>query len=252
MAGRLAGKIALISGAARGIGATEARLFVQEGAQVVLGDVLEQEGRSVADDLNRTAGARQAVYQRLDVTDAQQWSDAVAVAEREFGSLTVLVNNAGVLSMLGVEDETEEGWQRVVDINQKGVWLGMRAAVPALRRAGGGSIVNISSLYGLIGSGAATAYQGSKGAVRIITKTAAVQYAPENIRVNSVHPGITTTPMVEQGLPSEAREALTALTPLRREAKPEEVAFGVLYLASDEASYITGAELVIDGGYSAA
>ena len=174
------------------------------------------------------------------------------MAEREFGSLTVLVNNAGVLSMLGVEDESEEGWQRVVDINQKGVWLGMRAAVPALRRAGGGSIVNISSLYGLIGSGAATAYQGSKGAVRIITKTAAVQYAPENIRVNSVHPGITTTPMVEQGLSSEAREALTALTPLRREAKAEEVAFGVLYLASDEASYVTGAELVIDGGYSAA
>src|SRR3954471_17103612 len=162
MAGRLAGKIALISGAARGIGATEARLFVHEGAKVVLGDVLEQEGGSVADDLNRTAGARQAVFQRLDVTDAQEWSDAVAVAEREFGSLTVLVNNAGVLSMLGVEDESEEGWQRVVDINQKGVWLGMRAAVPALRRAGGGSIVNISSLYGLIGSGAATAYQGSK------------------------------------------------------------------------------------------
>jgi cyclopentanol dehydrogenase len=186
------------------------------------------------------------------VTRAQAWDDAVAAAEREFGPLTVLVNNAGVLSMLGVEDETEDGWQRVVDINQKGVWLGMRAAVPAMRRAGGGSIVNISSLYGLIGSGAATAYQGSKGAVRIITKTAAVQYAPENIRVNSVHPGITTTPMVEQGLPPEAREALTALTPLKREAKPEEVAYGVLYLASDEASYVTGAELVIDGGYSAA
>jgi len=156
----------LLSGAARGIGATEARLFFQEGAMVVLGDVLEQEGRSVADGLNRTAGAQQAVYQRLDVTHSEEWSDAVAVAEREFGSLTVLVNNAGVLSMLGVEDESEDGWQRVVDINQKGVWLGMRAAVPALRRAGGGSIVNISSLYGLIGSGAATAYQGSKGAVR--------------------------------------------------------------------------------------
>src|SRR3954462_8297386 len=121
----------------------------------------------------------------------------MAVAEREFGPLNVLVNNAGVLSMLGVEEETEEGWQRVVDVNQKGVWLGMKAVIPAMRRAGGGSIVNISSLYGLIGSGGATAYQGSKGAVRILTKTAAVQYAAENIRVNSVHPGLVNTPMAQ-------------------------------------------------------
>jgi cyclopentanol dehydrogenase len=249
---RLAGKTALISGAARGMGATEARLFAEEGASVVLGDVLDEEGRSVADELNQGAGPQRAVYEHLDVTDAGDWSHAVAAAEGAFGALDVLVNNAGVLSMLGVEDETEEGWQRVVDVNQKGVWLGMRAAVPALRRAGGGSIVNISSLYGLIGSGGATAYQGSKGAVRIITKTAAVQYAPESIRVNSVHPGVTTTAMVEQGLPPEAREALTALTPLKREARPAEIAYGVLFLASDEASYITGAELVIDGGYSTA
>jgi cyclopentanol dehydrogenase len=213
--------------------------------------VLDEEGRSVADELNQGAGPQRAVYEHLDVTDAGDWSNAWR-SLRAFGALDVLVNNAGVLSMLGVEDETEEGWQRVVDVNQKGVWLGMRAAVPALRRAGGGSIVNISSLYGLIGSDGATAYQGSKGAVRIITKTAAVQYAPESIRVNSVHPGVTTTLMVEQGLPSEAREALTALTPLKREARPAEIAYGVLFLASDEASYITGAELVIDGGYSTA
>jgi|tagenome__1003787_1003787.scaffolds.fasta_scaffold20916530_4 cyclopentanol dehydrogenase len=252
MGTRLADKVALISGAARGIGASEARLFVEEGARVVLCDVLDGEGQSFAERLNHGGAAQQALYAHLDVTSAPEWDNAMAVAEREFGPLNVLVNNAGVLSMLGVEEETEEGWQRVVDVNQKGVWLGMKAAVPAMRRAGGGSIVNISSLYGLIGSGAATAYQGSKGAVRIITKTAAVQYAPENIRVNSVHPGITTTPMVEQGLAPEARDALTALTPLKREATPEEVAYGVLFLASDEASYVTGAELVIDGGYSAA
>ena len=187
----------------------------------MLGDVLDQEGQSVADRLNGGAGSRHAVYERLDVTSADDWDHAVAVAEREFGGLGVLVNNAGVLSMLGVEDETEDGWQRVVDVNQKGVWLGMRAAAPAMRRVGGGSIVNISSLYGLIGSGAATAYQGSKGAVRTITKTAAVQYAPENIRVNSVHPGVTTTPMVEDGIPAEGRDALTSLTPLQRRRSPK-------------------------------
>ena len=252
MGSRLVGKVALISGAARGMGSTEAGLLVVEGAKVVLGDLLDEEGQFIADGLNKGATSKRAIYAHLDVTSAHDWANAVAIAEREFGSLNVLVNNAGVLSMLGLEEETEEGWQRVVDINQKGVWLGMRAVVPAMRRAGGGSIVNISSLYGLIGSGAATAYQGSKGAVRILTKTAAVQYAPENIRVNSVHPGITTTPMVERGVAAEARQAIVALTPLRREARPEEVAYAVLFLASDEASYITGAELAVDGGYSAA
>lgn len=252
MADRLAGKVALISGAARGLGATAARLFVEQGAEVVLGDILDEQGLRVADDLNRGADSRRAVYVHLDVTKADNWADAVMAAEREFGRLDVLVNNAGVLGMAGVEEETEEGWQRVVDINQKGVWLGMKAAVPAMRRAGGGSIVNISSLYGLIGSGAAAAYQASKGAVRILSKTAAVQYAPENIRVNSVYPGIATTPMVEQGLPPEGRQGIASLALLKREAKPEEIAYGVLFLASDEASYVIGAELVIDGGYSAA
>jgi NAD(P)-dependent dehydrogenase (short-subunit alcohol dehydrogenase family) len=249
MTNRLAGKIALISGAARGMGAVEARLFAAEGAKVVIGDVRD-EGRRVADEINAAADARLALYVRLDVTDAAQWAAAVEAGEREFGGLDVLVNNAGVLGMAGVEDETEAEWDRIVGINQKGVWLGMRAAVPALRRRGGGSIINISSIYGMIGSGAATAYQGSKGAVRILTKTAAVQYAAENIRVNSVHPGITTTPLVEEGIDLAGRQAIAGVAPLKREGKPEEIAYGVLYLASDEASFVTGAELVIDGGYT--
>jgi NAD(P)-dependent dehydrogenase (short-subunit alcohol dehydrogenase family) len=158
MGSRLVGKVALISGAARGMGSTEAGILVEEGAKVVLGDLLDEEGQFIADGLNKGATSKRAIYLHLDVTSAHDWANAVAIAEREFGSLDVLVNNAGVLSMLGLEEETEEGCQRVVDINQKGVWLGMRAAVPAMRRAGGGSIVNISSMYGLIGSGAATAY----------------------------------------------------------------------------------------------
>jgi NAD(P)-dependent dehydrogenase (short-subunit alcohol dehydrogenase family) len=251
MANRLTGKVALISGAARGMGSAEARLFAAEGAKVVLGDVRE-EGRRVADQINAAADARLALYVPLDVTDAAQWAAGVDAAEREFGGLDVLVNNAGVLGMAGVEDTTEQEWDRVVGINQKGVWLGMKAAVPALRRRGGGSIVNISSIYGMIGSGAATAYQGSKGAVRILTKTAAVQYAPENIRVNSVHPGITTTPLVEEGIDLAGRQAIACLAPMKREGRPEEIAYGVLFLASDEASFVTGAELVIDGGYTCA
>ncbi len=249
---RLEGKVAIISGAARGQGAAEARLFVEEGARVVLGDVLDDLGLKVARELNWGSESRRAVYVHLDVTRAADWERAVAAAEGGFAGLDLLVNNAGILGMAGVEETSEEDWQRIVDVNQKGVWLGMKAVIPALRRRGGGSIVNISSIYGLIGSGAATAYQGTKGAVRILTKTAAVQYAPEKIRVNSVHPGITTTPMVEEALDAATRNAIASVAPLKREGTPEEVAYGVLFLASDEASYITGAELTIDGGYTAA
>lgn len=250
---RMEGKVALISGAARGQGAIDAQLFVREGAQVVLGDVLDDDGRKVAEDLNWGAESRRAVYVHLDVTKAEDWQRAVAAAEDGFGGLDVLVNNAGILHMAGVEDTTEEDWQRVVDVNQKGVWLGMKAAIPALRRRGAGSIVNLSSIYGQIGSGAALAYQGSKGAVRILTKTAAVQYAWENIRVNSVHPGLIATPMTldHRVIPPEAYEAIAGMHPMKRAGRPEEVAYGVLFLASDEASFITGSELNIDGGYTA-
>jgi NAD(P)-dependent dehydrogenase (short-subunit alcohol dehydrogenase family) len=249
MANRLNGKVALITGAARGMGAAEARLFVSEGARVALADVHDGEGRRIADDLNHS-WAGSAVYVHLDVTKTADWDNAMALAERTFGGLHILVNNAGILSLAGVEATTELEWQHVIDVNQKGVWLGMKAAAPAMRRVGGGSIVNISSIYGLIGSGGSAAYHATKGAIRILSKTAAAEFAPANIRVNSVHPGIITTPMVEP-ISGEFREKVASAGCIKREGRPEEVAYGVLFLASDEASYVTGSELVIDGGYTA-
>lgn len=252
---RLKGKVALISGAARGQGACEAQLFVDEGACVVLGDVLDAEGQRVAESINQKAGGQRAVYVHLDVTDAGQWAQAVATAERTFGGLHVLVNNAGVRgrqpdSGVRVEDTTEAAWQRIIDINVKGVWLGMKAAIPALRRAGGGSIVNISSISGILGLPGSLAYNSSKGAVRIMTKNAALDYAAEKIRVNSVHPGFIDTPMTAD-LREDQRAAMIAATPVGRAGVSEDIAYGVLYLASDEATFVTGAELVIDGGYIA-
>ena len=249
MPNRLNGKVAMVTGAARGMGAAEASLFVNEGARVVLADVLDEEGRHIADELNRSH-AGHALYLHLDVRKTADWQDAVAMVERTFGSLNILVNNAGIYSSSSIENTTEEEWQRIVDINQKGVWLGMKAAAPAMRRAGSGSIVNISSIFGLIGSGGSAAYHGTKGAIRILSKAAAAEFGPSNIRVNSVHPGIITTPMV-QSLSPEARQAVATAGCIKREGQPDEVAYGVLFLASDEASYITGAELVIDGGYTA-
>lgn len=231
------------------MGEAEARLFVHEGARVVLADVLDAEGQQIAVELNR-ATSNSALYVHLDVTKSSDWDHAISATVEKFGRLNILVNNAGILSLAGVEETTEEEWQRIVDVNQKGVWLGMKAAVPAIKRAGGGSIVNISSIYGLIGSGAAAAYHGTKGAIRLLSKTAAAEFAPSHIRVNSVHPGIITTPMV-QPLPDELRQKVISIGCIQREGRPEEVAYGVLFLASDEASYITGSELVIDGGYTA-
>ncbi len=249
MPNRLNGKVAIITGAARGMGAAEARLFASEGASVFLADVLDQEGRRLADELNHTFPGR-AHYVHLDVTKAAEWHNAVAAAEQTFGHLHILVNNAGIYSAAGIENTSEDEWQRIVDINQKGVWLGIKSAAPALRRTGSGSIVNISSIFGIIGSPGSTAYHGTKGAIRILSKAAAAELAPANIRVNSVHPGIIATPMVD-ALSPQARQAVAAACCLKREGRPEEVAFAVLFLASDEASYITGSELVIDGGYTA-
>ncbi len=247
MAGRLAGKVALISGAARGMGESEARLFAREGAQVVLGDVLEDQGRAAVEHIAQQGGS--ATFVPLDVTHEQDWQQAVETAEQTYARLDILVNNAGIVRMAPLDETSLEAWNEVIGVNQTGVFLGMKHAVPALRRAGGGSIVNISSIAGLIGLPNIPAYQASKGAVRLLTKNAAVQYATDKIRVNSVHPGRIETPMTAPLAP-ERREMLLRLTPLGRDGTAEEVAYGVLYLASDESSYVTGAELVIDGGYT--
>jgi cyclopentanol dehydrogenase len=247
---RLKGKVALISGGARGQGAAEARLFAGEGAKVVIGDVLDAEASAAAREINAKAGAGAVVAVHLDVTRAADWRTAVETCEREFGGVDILVNNAGIANAKGIEETSEEEWDAVVNINQKGVWLGMKAAVPAMRRRGGGSIINISSIYGIIGSAGSAAYHGSKGAVRLLTKSAAVQYAPDKIRVNSVHPGVILTPMTDSA-PREQLQPLINLAPMKRAAQPEEVGWCVVFLASDEASFVTGAELIVDGGFTA-
>ena len=247
---RLKGKVALISGGARGQGAAEARLFVNEGAKVVIGDVLDDQADGTAREINSKAGPRAAAAIHLDVTRAADWRAAVEVCTREFGGLDILVNNAGIFNTSGLEDTTEELWDAVVNINQKGVWLGMKFAVPAMRNRGGGSIVNISSVAGLTGSPGSTAYHGTKGAVRLLTKAAAVQYGSEQIRVNSVHPGIIATQMIDI-VPKQQRERFGKFVPLRREGTAEDVARVVLFLASDDAAYVTGAEFVVDGGLTA-
>lgn len=248
MPGRLSGKVAIISGASRGQGAAEARLFAQEGARLMLGDIRVEELEQLGQEL-RDKGL-EVLTQRLDVTSESDWLAAVGATEERFGRLDVLVNNAGILKMAGVEDTDLDTWNRIIAVNQTGVWLGMKSAIPAMRKVGGGSIINISSIYGLIGSGAATAYQGTKGAVRILTKTAAVQYASEGIRINSIHPGVIATPMVDEEVPAEFMPLLTQATPLGRPGRPEEIAYGALFLASDESSFVTGSELVMDGGYT--
>jgi len=246
--GRLDGKVALISGGSKGQGAAEAKLFAQEGAKVVLADILDDEGKKVEAEINETGG--EAMYLHLDVTSEADWAAAVRAAIDSYGKLDILVNNAGILLRKGVEETSAEEWDRIQDVNSKGVFLGVKAAIPAMREAGGGSIVNISSIAGLRGS-TSTAYGASKGLVRLLTKSTAVQYGPEGIRCNSVHPGIIETDMTEEMLDSVGREQWLARTPLRIIANAHDVALGVLYLASDESRYVTGSELVIDGGITA-
>ncbi len=248
---RLEGKVAIISGGARGMGASEAKLFAREGASVVIGDLLEDEGRKTEAEINETGG--RAVFARLDVSSQADWEAIVATAVQRFGSLDVLVNNAGILVTSSIEDMSVETWDRVMDVNAKGVFLGTRAAIAQMKRTGGGSIINISSISGMIGQGNVNAgYNASKGAVRIFTKAAAVQYAADNIRVNSVHPGPIATPMTAARRADPEIAGLTReRVPLGRYGEPEEVAYGVLFLASDESSFMTGSELVIDGGYTA-
>ena len=247
--GRLEGKVALISGAARGQGEAEARLFANEGAKVVFGDILDMEGEKVEAEINETGG--EAKYIHLDVTNESEWETAVKESVNSYGKLDILVNNAGISIGKNVEETTLEEWDLVQDVNSKGVFLGTKAAIPAMRESGGGSIVNISSIAGLVGIASAP-YVASKGAVRLLTKSTAVQYGPENIRCNSVHPGFIETEMIRGILSdSEERAKRIAITPLGIFASAHDIALAVLFLASDESRYMTGSELVIDGGITA-
>ena len=248
---RLEGKVAFISGGSRGMGAEEARLFAKEGAKVVIGDVLDDEGQRLAAQIGEEGG--EALFVALDVTSEAQWQAAVAATVARFGKLDVLVNNAGISGHGTVESTTVEDWDRVMDINAKGVFLGTKVAIPEMRRAGGGSIINISSQLGIVGvDNSSPQYQASKGAVRLLTKATAIQYAGENIRANSVHPGPIVTPMTESGRADPDRNQVTlSRIPLGRYGEAEDVAYGVLFLASDESSFMTGSELVIDGGWIA-
>ncbi len=247
--GRLDGKVALISGGARGMGATEARMFAQEGASVVFGDVLDELGAQVEAEIRELGG--EATYLHLDVTQEDQWRAAVDLAVSRYGKLDILVNNAGIVRRLTIEETTVEDWDAVLNVNAKGVFLGSKQAIPAMRAAGGGSIVNISSISGMVSIGP-PAYIASKGAVRLLTKSTAIQYAADNIRCNSVHPGPIETPMRQEGQANSAMPSTGAtLVPLGRVGTTEDIAYGVLFLASDEASFVTGSELVIDGGYIA-
>ena len=248
---RLDGKVAIVTGAANGMGRSEALIFAREGAKVAVADLLETEGRQVADKIKAAGG--QAIFVNLDVVNEAEWEKAVKATVDAFGKLDVLVNNAGISGTFDPDNLSTPAWDRILDINAKGVFLGMKHAIPAMQRAGGGSIVNISSISGVVGQlGIHMAYNASKGAVRTMTKSAAVQYAKDGIRVNSVHPGMLPPMKSAKGSADPAwREKMIRAVPLKREGRVEEVAHAVLFLASDEASYITGVELPVDGGFLA-
>lgn len=233
------------------MGAVEARLFAREGAAVGIGDTLEDEGRAVAAEINESGG--QCLFTALDVTSEADWERAIGETVAAFGRLDILVNNAGVSQWSLLHETSEEDWDRVMDINTKGVFLGTKHAIPAMKESGGGSIINISSQLGLVGTEQSSPqYQASKGAVRLLTKHTAMQYAPDAIRCNSVHPGPIVTPMTEirRADPTAYAEMVSRI-PLGRFGEPEEIANGVLYLASDESRWVTGSELVLDGGWTA-
>lgn len=247
---RLEGKVALITGAAHGMGAEDARLFAREGAKVAIADIREEDARKVEAEIAGAGG--EAMVIMLDVSKEEQWEQAVAAVVAKFGKLDILVNNAGISGSGESDSSSTDAWDRLIDINAKSVFLGMKHAIPEMEKIGGGAIVNISSISGLVGQESIhPGYNASKGAVRLVTKAAAVQHAKSGIRVNSVHPGMLP-PMLtsfQRGDPN--REAMNANVPMGREGEPIEVANAVLFLASDEASYITGTELVVDGGFTA-
>jgi NAD(P)-dependent dehydrogenase (short-subunit alcohol dehydrogenase family) len=242
---RLTDKVAIVTGGAHGMGEAEARLFAAEGARVIVADVLESEAEMVTSDIR--AGGKEAMAAKIDVTSESKWMDLIGKVVATYGRLDIPVNNAGISGSSVGDPDGLEGWHRIIAVNQTSVFLGTRLAAEQMAKTGGGSIINISSIMGFVGSTSGhPAYHASKGAVRIYSKAAAVRYGPSGVRVNTVHPGYMP-PMLN----ATKRAEKIAATPLRRIGKPVEVAYGVLFLASDEASFITGTELVIDGGFIA-
>ncbi|HXA97515.1 MAG TPA: glucose 1-dehydrogenase [Candidatus Dormibacteraeota bacterium] len=248
---RLGGKVAIITGGAHGMGESEALIFGREGAAVVVADVDETAGRQVAAKIGADGG--KARFATLDVTSESDWEDVIRATTGAYGRLDILVNNAGISGSQDPDTHSTKSWDTIMGVNAKGVFLGMKHAVPAMRQSGGGAIVNISSISGFVGQDKLhMAYNASKGAVRIMTKSAAVQYARDGIRANSVHPGFMPPMRTSKTSADPAwRKPFLEAVPLKREGRVEEVAYAVLFLASDEASYITGTELVVDGGFLA-
>ena len=247
--GRLSGKVALISGAASGLGAEQVIACAKEGAKVVIGDILDADGLALEAKIRASGG--EAVFVHLDVADEQDWRNAIREAVTRFGTLNVLVNNAGIsIQKVSIEERTVEEWDRVMAVNLRSVFLGTKHAIPQMRRSGGGSIVNVSSIAGIGQSQLQEpAYATSKAAVRMLSRVTATQYAHENIRCNSLHPGPTDGGMLHRFLPNpEVLKERLKRVPMGRLARVEEIVAGVVFLASDEASYMTGSELVIDGG----
>jgi NAD(P)-dependent dehydrogenase (short-subunit alcohol dehydrogenase family) len=248
---RLDGKVALITGAASGMGASMARLFAREGARVALADLLDEEGRAVAAEI--TAGNGAAAYHHLDVTGESEWQRVAEAVVGQWGGLDILVNDAGLSGSAVADLFDAAAWDRLMAVNARGVFLGMKFAIPLMKARGGGAIVNISSISGITGQhGVHVGYNASKGAVRTLTKAAAVQHGRDNIRINSIHPGLMP-PMRSSGRTADpaVRAKMLEVVPMGRAGRVEEVAYAALFLASDEASYITGAELYVDGGYLA-
>ncbi|WP_409346701.1 glucose 1-dehydrogenase [Paenibacillus sp. MBLB4367] len=247
--GRLHDKVAIITGAAMGQGEAEARLFAREGAKVVATDMQTDQLERVVAEIN--AGGGQAIAVKHNVASDDDWKRVVEEAVAAFGKVEVLVNNAGISTDATLSTFTIENWSKVLDINLTGCVIGMKYVVPEMKKAGGGSIVNISSIAGIVALNYTNGYTASKGALRAISKASAVELAQDRIRVNSVHPGIIVTPMIREAMESGAEQMFQAGTPIPRLGKPDDIAYGVLYLASDESSFVTGTELIIDGGWTA-
>lgn len=262
MSNRLKDKVILISGAGGGLGTAQVKMMAKEGAKIVAGNLKADPlvGESKSDDalwnnLNQTieeinAEGGEAIAIPLDVTVEDSWKHAVEAAKATFGRLDVLSNNAGIYLHAGLLDHTTDDFFSIVKVNQLGVLLGMKAAIPLMRESGGGSIINFSSIYGIAGAGISTAYQSTKGAVRLMTKSAAMEFVGDNIRINAICPGMFDTNLFEASVPKEAWSPLVDMVPMKRFGRPEEIAYAAVFLASDESSFMTGTDLVVDGGYT--